>query len=338
VVCTTDSRYFYEPETATGEILYLPHQGATRGEADVDRLNQYDIYQAAASIHRVSNDYGSPDSPLDAYFVLTEAMSGLDQLLALKPLRIALSRGSAVSLRKRIQEVFDRHYRNPDGAQKIPEGGKSPVTTYDWYMLKDSLKDFESVFRAEMQSASVYAVPDKPGYSIPTLIDDGHFLLPEPLQHIIGEKAITDYRSATRCFAFSLPTAAGYHAARAMESVVETYFQTFMNKPGATKTGWKDYVIELRKLHTRKPKPKHLPDNRTLYAIDEVREHHRNPLMHPREVLSDTDADMILTVAKAAMVKMAEEIKAVWEAKKHMPGRIRGKKPGTQSRSTSAGP
>ena len=89
---------------------------------------------------------------------------------------------------------------------------------------------------------------------------------------------------------------------------METYYQTFLNKPGETKHGWNDYVEALKKLKDKKPKQKFLPDARTLLSVDEIRTYHRNPLMHPRAVLTETDADMLLSIGKVAMIGMALEI------------------------------
>lgn len=307
-------------------------------ELALDRINQKDFYSLGGAIHRLSREYGIPKNPFSAAFIINDAAQALELLLSYDPPRIILAKQTASALLARLKGLSSTYFRDENGEFSLPRGDDSPIPEYMWSIIDNELREFESVFFAELSAASVYSAPQRAGYHVPTLIDDGHLMLPQDLHPYMGERAIGDYRSATRCFAFSLPTAAGYHAARAMEAVLETYFQTFMNRPGATKNGWNDYLDELRKLHTKAPAPKHLPDNRTLIAIDQVRGFHRNPLMHPRVVLSDTDADMILSIAKAAMVKMAEEIQIVWGEKKSYSKRIINKekakrrKPKTASR------
>ena len=93
---------------------------------------------------------------------------------------------------------------------------------------------------------------------------------------------------AGRCLAFSLPTAAGFHAARGIEGELELYWQTFTKKTG-TKFGWQDYIDDLQKVIDAKAPP--LPEQRTIRTLEVIKDYDRNPVMHPRDVvLNDMDA------------------------------------------------
>jgi len=228
---------------------------------------------------------------------------------------LGISLNDARALQAALDQVYAAYFE-VNGELVLPPPDAPPIFAWQWAPVKSALQTFENVFRAEMQENSAYMVPEKGLSSTAKLVEHGERAFPKDLLHVIGDKAIADFKAAARCFAFNLHTASGFHSARAVEAVIETYYQTFMNKPGVTLNGWHDYVEALKKVKDKKPKPKCIPDARTLLSIDEIRFHHRNPLMHPRAVLTETDADMLFSIAKVAIIAMAQEIRVVWETKK----------------------
>lgn len=294
----------------------IPFPGLTApGERtdDVERINQYAFYELGHNLHQLSINGDVPVG--QALFLLMNARNSLQQLMAGFPVKLELSTNAANELNNALGHIWTQYFEK-DGQFSFPDANTKPIQSWQWGPIVSKLQDFENVLRAEFQSSLIYFVPDKGLSSKSALVEHAEKAFPPDLYRIIGEKAMNDFKFAAKCYAFGLPTASGYHSARAVEAVIEIYYQTFLNKPGATLNGWHDYVEALKKLATKKPKPKCIPDPRTLLSIDEIRLHHRNPLMHPRVVLSDTDADILLSIAKVAIVGMALEIAAVWSEKK----------------------
>jgi hypothetical protein len=129
---------------------------------------------------------------------------------------------------------------------------------------------------------------------------------PKDLQLFIPQKAKDDWKSAGRCLAFSLLSASGFHVARAVEACLESYYGHFSGKPGATLHGWKDYINALQKIADGNPTP--CPLAKTLVELDQMREDYRNPIVHPRVVLSESDARMLFANGESLIIAMAQEL------------------------------
>jgi hypothetical protein len=74
---------------------------------------------------------------------------------------------------------------------------------------------------------------------------------------------------------------------------------------------WNDYVEALQKIAERNPTP--CPQPKTLTELDQMRTDHRNPIMHPRVVLTEPDARMMFANGESLIIAMAQEIAAARE-------------------------
>jgi hypothetical protein len=101
------------------------------------------------------------------------------------------------------------------------------------------------VFGAELAVLPLYGVTRKAGFDLPTLIENG------------AAEALPDLEQATRCMAFELFTAAGFHLDRANEAVLRRYWDAVTNgatRPASRNMG--DYLNELNKLNAGDAKVK----------------------------------------------------------------------------------
>ncbi len=302
----------------------------------MERINQFALYDLGQRLQRLRMSF--PIDVRDAYSPVAQARSTLARLIKGEPIPIGISASKAQELQQELEWVWSWYYFEHDeqgneilddaGKPKFkhPKKGEKSIEEWTWSSIIEALGKFETVFAEEMRESSAYHIQQRGIISVSALVENGEKAFPEEFAHIIGMKALADFKAACRCFAFDLYTASGYHSARAVEAVIEIYYQTFCNKPGETKHSWNDYVDALKKLKDKKPKkPKFLPDARTLLSVDEIRTHHRNPLMHPRATLSEIDADMLLSIAKVAIMAMAQEIQKVWLERKVVATRIKAK-------------
>jgi len=306
----------------------------------MEKINQFALYEIGQTFQKLRKADTSNVDAFDAFWDLSLAQAQIDKMLSGTPFALGVSAGKASEVRQAIQNTINRNFyaKNPDGTFALDEEGKckwdfpargtKKIESWELSMVTNALDKFETVFAEEMREGTSYHIPQRGITSVVALVEHGEKAFPEELGHIIGIKAMADFKAACRCFAFDLYTASGYHSARAVEAVLETYYQTFANKPGETLRGWNDYVEALKKVKDKKPKQKYLPDGRTLLSVDEIRFHHRNPLMHPRVTLTETDADMLLSIAKVAMLAMSQEIKCVWSERKAIAAKIKAKQKG----------
>src|SRR5262249_30968260 len=159
---------------------------------------------------------------------------------------------------------------------------------YEWNWLRTVLETFEHVFSAEMQQAATYYVPQRGIFSTPSLVDTADESFPAAILPHLPQKTRDDWKAAGRCLAFNLLSASGFHVARAVEGTLELYYQLHSSKPGATLNGWHDYIKELEKIAKAGGTP--APTEKTLLELQQMKDDYRNPIMHPRVVLEESDA------------------------------------------------
>jgi hypothetical protein len=154
---------------------------------------------------------------------------------------------------------------------------------------------------AELQSASIFYVPPRGAFDNTHLINAGEKLFPEALFALVPE-TLVDVQQGARCLAFNLPTAAGFHFHRANEAVLREYFDTLAGeekRPNILSMG--TLLGQLKKLE--------LGDRNVIAALDNIKEFHRNPLMHPDHTLESVDEAISLYCAiRSAMSYMLEKI------------------------------
>jgi hypothetical protein len=285
-----------------GRVLHLSPLPHWRDVNPMDRAELHRVYELGGAIHRLVGI--SAETPLREYFGLyIGAEAALNNLLSADPqVKVDLCIDAARNLKNVISEIESRRFFDKNGAFNIPNDG---TLSFDHYGLREALQNFESVFRAEMQAAATYWVPKRGTHSTRDLVDNfERSFLPE-LHPTIGETALNEYRSAGRCFAFGLWTAAGYHCCRAVEAVLHgyyNYFTAYEYKEGKT---WGNLIDDLA---SDEEDPK--PNEKTIFYLRQLKNNERNPLMHVRIVLDEQDADLLLSASKIVIVMMAREMQA----------------------------
>jgi len=246
------------------------------------------LYKVGSSVHPIDSlsadwTYGQ------AWFPLYVAEGELERFITSSVFRLPTSQPNAQALITTCRTIREKGDANATPSEKM-----SP---YDVYLIKNALSAFETVFSAEFAMASIYLVVPKRGYETRSLIDNGIVLFPEDLAKKVP-KAIPDINQAARCIAFELPTAAGFHLHRANESVLHCYFDVVTSNAAHPKTrNIGDYLSELSKLNKGDPK--------IISALKDLKDLHRNPLIHPQDSLESVDEALaLLGSIHAAMVHM----------------------------------
>jgi hypothetical protein len=161
------------------------------------------------------------------------------------------------------------------------------------------LQTFETVLAAELQKQLTYIVSQVGGYNMQLLVNKAEVnLQEEALEHLpdMGKK---DFREAGRAIAFGLWTAAGIHTMRATESLLRKYHKRVTGRDADLQhLDWGTCIQELK----GKAAPK------VIQHLDQIRDLHRNPLMHPEEFLDMKEALGLFDIAKSAINALADEI------------------------------
>ena len=166
--------------------------------------------------------------------------------------------------------------------------------------LLRALDDFEVVFRAELANADAYYVTRKGAFDTKILVEQGAALWSADLTQKVPNSAF-DIGEAGRCIAFELGTAAGFHILRATEAVMYAYWKT-LNEEGK--------VLKNRNLGALISSLEQIDqaDQKIIAALLQLKDLHRNPLMHPEDTLTVEQAMRLYGVAQSAVDAMLAHI------------------------------
>ena len=258
----------------------------------MQRVNEYRFYELGAALERLK-DLNEKTLLWDAIFAIWEARRTLVLLLA-DPISLRVCRPAAEKLLRDIAAILPVHGQDPDPNKKIGYGA---------HQITSGVAQLSTVLEAEFPTLDTYAVSQKGAYSMPILIDQAEMLLPADTRQRLDDVAIQDIRQAGRCMAFDLPTAAGFHLFRAVESVMRHLYNT-LNGTSQEPERLPNWVAYLKAL-TEAQVPSDVTD-----MLDSIRQHYRNPLAHPDATLTTDEAIVLVPLGVAAIQKMVDAMPA----------------------------
>ena len=189
-------------------------------------------------------------------------------------------------------------------AGKVGQGQKVQFFEVKW--VKQLLERFETLLGAELQKQLTFAVSQVGGYSMPLLVNKAEANLEDEAVKTMSTSALTDFKEAGRCLAYGLPTGCGMHTMRAIESMLRRYYKLMTGRDAdANNLDWGTCITDLRKSSANK---------KVVQLLDQIRDLHRNPLMHPEEFLDMKLALRLFDISKSALNALAEQI-TIEEAK-----------------------
>jgi hypothetical protein len=166
--------------------------------------------------------------------------------------------------------------------------------------LTYAFNTFRTALHAELETLMTYLVRQKGGYDTLSLLQYGEVLFPLELAQKVPD-AIFDLREAGKCLAFELNTAAGFHVFRATEAVLRKYY---IHVTGSTA------LPKIRNLgvYLHAMKMADAGNAKVRAAVSQMVNLHRNPLIHPEDVLTTTEAMAIFGLAHSAITAMLGEL------------------------------
>jgi hypothetical protein len=202
---------------------------------------------------------------------------------------------SAQSFLTAIKELKDKLMEEENGDRDLEWGEAFAITS--------ELRRFEAIMGAELSLSPLYVVSPKAGYDTAVLISSGAQCFPQELPAKAPD-AVADVQEGTKCIAFELFTAAAFHFHRANEAVLHRYWDAVTKgalRPHTRNIG--DYLAEMRK--------KKVGDPKVIAALTELKDLHRNPLIHEESIKDLEEAIAVMHGVNNAMVYMFKQIPAV---------------------------
>jgi hypothetical protein len=270
----------------------------------MQRVDGYYLYSVGSQIHPLSEIKGKAawetepskaTTYAEAFLPIIVAEGALEPLLMRSVFRLRTSVQAGQKLLDAIRAIkakcTDSQYTT------------AHVDWFEAYTLANLLTTFESILQAEMALIPLYVVMPKAGYDTTTLIENGVDCFPLETAVKVPE-AVGDLKEGTRCIAFGLNTAAGFHLHRANEAVLRRYWDIVsQGKPRPVRGNMGDYLNQM--------KQSNFGDENVRAALDHLIKFHRNPLIHPEQNIdSADDAIALMNSIHNAVVQMLKVIPA----------------------------
>jgi hypothetical protein len=270
------------------------------------RVNEYRFYDLGQKL--------KPLKDLTSGTVLSEVWWTLDYardallLILNDPLPLRICRPAAEKLVAAIEQVVPRGAS--ESLAKLSSLAAGATLELHYYFIRPALEGLEPVLAAECEAMDTYVVSKKGIYSTNELIDAADQILSPATRAVLPAQAIRDLKEAGRCLAFDLDTACGFHLMRATETAIHAYYVAVTaHTPRRKDRNWGAYV---RNLNTHKKKdPSSKVDPKLVALIDQIREHHRNVLIHPEDTLTAEEALVLFGVCQSAITAFARGIKTM---------------------------
>jgi hypothetical protein len=276
----------------------LPVEGLNMRQINTFRL--YELAKALQPLRSLPKDPNEFNS--DCFMPLFHAQWSLDSFLKEEILPLDVSVNAAREVSSHLELVIGKVIRKSNATPTAPVPEAQKLQYWEINQITSLLDRLETVLSAELQKHLTYLVSQISGLSMPLLVNKAEVNLWAETLDSVPDIAKKDFREAGRCLAFEVPTAAGFYALRATEATLRVYF-TLVTGQDASKMDWGTCTFELAKSGKANKK--------VTQVLDQIRDVHRNPLMHPEECLTMREAIGLFDIAKSAINALADEIKTL---------------------------
>lgn len=203
----------------------------------------------------------------------------------------------------------------------ILNGGQIDWTQFN--RTRAYVNELSTLLADECDRLPAFVVEKVRAYSPIGLLEHAEDIFDETAKNNLFPRAKEDFQQAARCLLFDVPTAAGFHALRALESYVRRYYEVVLGRTIAPDdpVRWQQIIDELRK-HLEVEKKAEQPDTEALELIVAqmlpIKNILRNPIFHPETVLTRDQAPDVIQLAAQLISAMMRD------ADRRSPGSMRG--------------
>ncbi len=269
------------------------------GGVPVEKINLPFFYQLGALLKPLTEMEAKDSTRADIYFATSPVIGYIRNLLDAYSTLI-VCRGAGEELIKINGELLTWLTSTPSG-----EWAKEDTSIdFTCRQLVNKAKEFQTVLSAELQKLETYHVTQKGIYDTTALIARTENVLPASMLRKIDQKVVIELRESGKCLAFDCATASGFHIMRATELIIHKYY-IHVCKPKSKRRldSWGAYIAKLDQLGNSETKE-------IVAILRQIKDRHRNLIMHPETILSVDEAFTLFEVAQGAIIAMAEKLPA----------------------------
>jgi hypothetical protein len=240
-----------------------------------------------------------------AMFDLYRLKNALGTLAAGERAKLTACGHDLAELLNQLDAFETRHFRDAQGNWITPaDGARAP---YELGSIVTKVQQFQNVLIADLRITASFTVTKSGIFDVNQLVNCAHQALPDGVRNKLTKEALDEVDASGKCLAFSLPTASGFHAMRAVERVIKTYLSDFISvEEIARLKNWGQYLDALERRANGEALPK--PSQEAIALIRQIKDIYRNPVIHPDRVLSSDEAMALFHSTMAAIGRIATEL------------------------------
>lgn len=222
--------------------------------------------------------------------LITSAHHGFDMLLQQEPLKAILPR--SIEKARGVQSIA-KSWRDGYAYGTQDECGHIEA-------LAKAIDEFATSFQDELDRIPIFTVTPKGNLDIRRLVKNYGEGWPKSTVELLNEFVMGDINHSGRCLAFDLPTSAGFHILRAVETCAKAYVYAATGKlPGVKNRNWGEYIERLKQEANA---------HDDVIALLRILKSKRNPLMHPYDNLDMDEAIALLCLAQAGIDAIIDDL------------------------------
>lgn len=142
-------------------------------------------------------------------------------------------------------------------------------------------------------------VTEKGNLSVRRLVEGASQGYPQSTLEMIDKFVTGEINQASKCLAFELPTACGFHILRAVETCIKAYLHAATGAlPPMTNRNWGEYIQRLQQAGA----------HADVIDVLRVLKTKRNPLMHPTDNLDVDMAISLLCLCQAGIEAVISDV------------------------------
>lgn len=267
----------------------------------MERINLHLFYRLGSQLNAVTHFDVNLSKRFEYIWTCYQLNLTLSELMASFP-TLAVCRQPALKLYKSIQELID--WWNNSEEERIVENDEVTKRFTD---IEGLAKTLETILTAEVPALTTYHATQKGIYLTTDLIDRAENIFPPSVLSKINQAVVNEVRSSGRCLAFDNGTASAFHMMRAVETVMHLYYIHVCKpkpKPKKRLANWVKYITQFQ--NSTNPKAKEV-----VALIQQLKDRHRNLIMHPDIVLSPDEAFTLFEISQGVIIVMASELPRV---------------------------
>ena len=197
-----------------------------------------------------------------------------------------------------LRAVLNRLIGDATDGDKID--WSKPVESYRVSALRRSISELKTILTRECPTLPLFFIPPKGLHRTADLIRQADLIFPEEVRKLLPNNAIEEIRQAGKALAFDIFTSYAFHMMRAAEILIRSLVRDYY--PNALKGSQRNLGQYVRLLADNGADPE------LVRFLDELVRVERNEGIHPEKLLSEVDAEVIVTAARGAIIAAVRDL------------------------------